>query len=72
MQAGIEHATSISEFDRTGAAMKQRKAKLFLKPTDLMTESSGGHVKLLGGLREAKVTSDRLKSSERVQRRKRT
>jgi hypothetical protein len=51
--------------------MKQREPKLFLEPADLMAESGGRYMKLLGGLREAEVTSDGLKRPKRVQRRQR-
>jgi len=72
MQARVKQATRISELDRAGPAMKQREPKLFLEPADLMAESGGRYVKLLGGLREAEVTSDGLKRPKRVQRRQRT
>jgi hypothetical protein len=72
MQAGIEQATGISDLDRTGPPMKQREPKLFLEPTDLMTESGGRYVKLLGGFCEAEVTGDGLERPECVQRWQRT
>ena len=71
MQAGIDQPAGIGQFDRAGAAVKQRQAELLLQRADLVAERGGRHVQFVGGLGEAQMAGDRLEGAQRIERRKR-